>query len=207
MAERQSVVRWIRQFVAPILAAGVAAIAVTSLTAGSITGGVIVQQPTVGVVSTYQAVLGLKSEYLNAVPTLANTEQALGTYNLPADIMANLRPGAEIRLRIWGTANANANSKQVRVRIGATGIAGQAMAVCDWDASETTWAIDVWIVRQTEDGFIYFWECDGASANDLVSNTATTYTEELDIPVVVTANNVTSAADSRVQSWAFEWIP
>lgn len=128
--------------------------------------------------------------------TIADTnETVLYTHSVAA--RALWKDGQAIRIKAFGSVSANANTKQVRVRIG--GVAGTLLAdTTALAANNKKWTIEATLIRTGATTQVYFGE---ALSNDAVcpptaSTAAVDLTAALDL--VVTGTNGTAAANDIV---------
>lgn len=140
------------------------------------------------------------SQNTTQVGTDADTlEKTFTTFTVPADtVFAN---GQKIRVNVFGTAAANANTKTVRIKLGATTLASISVG----QGSSTAWHIECWIVRtgSAAQKATAPWN-SGNSTSAYVSATENWATA---LALAVTGQNGTAAANDIVhEGTVIDWF-
>jgi hypothetical protein len=148
--------------------------------------------------------LGVLSMQTTGVGTDADTaEKDLLTYTLPANALS--ADGQGVKIRVWGTTSANAQTKQVKIYWGGLAVSGSGAAA----ANDKDWYIEVIVIRTgsaAQDIFTPEFIYNGARG---VDPTFTTDTEDLTTETIikVTGQNGTATANDLVaEGMSVEYI-
>jgi hypothetical protein len=153
-------------------------------------GAITIANQAETVVKTLGGVLTVSTT--QAGTTAVTTEEDLWTYSLPANTLS--ANGKSLRITVWGTTAANANTKNVRAYFGGTEVAaGQSTT------SGANWRIDVVLHRtgasaEISNGLTIFGGAVAGNQSDASLTSDTTGA----IPIKVTGQNGTAAANDIV---------
>lgn len=150
----------------------------------------------------------LKSFWTFAVSTPPSTAEAvMTTLPLPASTWTGVN--GCMRWEAFGSATANANSKIVRLRYGASGsgTGGTVVGACTFAGSETAWHA-TWFAchdSSSSDNLRFLVECNGAAASDSLAESNGGVSESAVQDWNVTITNATTNTDLGIRCATAEW--
>lgn len=131
---------------------------------------------------------------------VSTSETDLITYTLGGETLRN--NGNKIRVTAWGTGAANANSKTIRIRFGATIVATRATT-----SNNFAWIAQATIVRTGAAAQVAFSEIYEAGNGGAPTTSSPTETLSSPIVVKVTGQSATAGGDVTALGMTVEFLP